>query len=658
MDVKERISQLTQQLLYHAKLYYVYDKSEISDYEYDMLSKELKQLEEQYPQYASPDSPTVRVGGTVLDGFEQVTHSYPMGSLQDVFSLDEVRDFDRKVKERFADARYTAELKIDGLSLSLEYKDGLFVRAATRGDGVTGEDVTENARTIFDIPMKVDCKDELIIRGEVYMPNSVFEALNAQREQNGKQLLANPRNAAAGSMRQLDTKECAKRGLSFFCFNLQNAAQLSYSSHSQSLDGLEKLGFKVAQPRITASDISQIVEYIEQIGQKRFSLPFGIDGIVVKVDDFTQREIMGSTSKSPRWAVAYKFPPEQKATKLLDIEINVGRTGVLTPNAVLEPVRLAGSTVTRASLHNSDLIAEKDIRIGDTVIVRKAGDIIPEVIAVELSKRPENTEQYAMPEQCPSCGAPTMREQGEAAIRCTGAQCPAQLTRNIEHFASRDAMDIAGLGPAIVEALLHAKLISSAADLYKLSEQDIAQLPKMGEKSAQNLLSALEQSRQNPLSRLLFALGIRQVGQRAAKTIAAEYRHIDKLMQTDVEQLTMINDVGEITAQNIVEYFAQPSAQKLISEFKEAGLCMSEPEKVGGSIFEGKTIVLTGTLPTMSRSEASDLIERNGGKVSSSVSKKTAYVLTGDDAGSKLKKAQQLGVAIISESDFLDMLKE
>ena len=659
MDVQKEMQQLTEQLLYHARRYYNEDAPEISDFEYDKLQVRLRQLEAQYPQFARPDSPTQRVIGAILEGFEEVHHPYPMESLQDVFSFEEIREFDTRMKARFDHVEYTVELKIDGLSVCLEYENGKFVVGATRGDGRVGENVTENIKTIFDVPMTVDTDHEhLWIRGEVYMPNKVFDRLNAQREAAGEQLFANPRNAAAGSLRQLDSSICAQRKLSMFCFNVQNARELGFQTHSESLEYLKQLGCKVIEPYAVTDDVEAVIGFIREMGDKRDTLPCGIDGIVIKVNDLSQREALGSTSKVPRWAIAYKFPPEEKPAKLLDIVIQVGRTGVLTPNASFEPVRLAGTSVSRATLHNLDFIRQRDIRVGDTIIVRKAGDIIPEVLGVDHSRRPEDAVPFEMPQTCPVCGAAVVQEEGEAAFRCTGAECPAQLLRSITHFASRDAMDIEGLGPALVQSLVEEKLVASPADLYTLRLPDVAMLERMGEKSAQNLLSAIEKSKQNPLARLLFAFGIRQVGQKAAQTLAKEYGSLDALLAADKERLTQTFDVGEITAENLWQWLHSEQSQHLIERLREAGVNMTQPDEQVSRKLEGKTFVLTGTLSRYTRNEASELIVRHGGKVSGSVSKKTSFVLAGEDAGSKLTKAESLGITILDEDAFDAMLAE
>lgn len=658
-DIQKEMQQLTEQLLYHARRYYNDDAPEISDFEYDKMQVRLRELEKEYPQYARPDSPTQRVIGAVLEGFEEVRHPYPMESLQDVFSFEELRDFDSRMKERFPDAEYTVELKIDGLSVCLEYENGRFVLGATRGDGRVGENVTENLKTVFDIPMEMPTEHEhLWVRGEVYMPTKVFERLNAQREAAEQPLFANPRNAAAGSLRQLDSSICAQRKLSMFCFNVQNARELGFRTHDQSLQYLKQMGCKVVEPYIVTRDVEDIFDFIRTMGDRRDTLPCGIDGIVIKLNDLAQREQLGSTAKVPRWAVAYKFPPEEKPARLLDIVIQVGRTGVLTPNAVFEPVRLAGTSVSRATLHNLDFIRQRDIRVGDTILVRKAGDIIPEVLGVDHSRRPENAQPFEMPAVCPVCGAPVVQEEGEAAFRCTGAECPAQLLRSITHFAGRDAMDIEGLGPALVQSLVEEKLVSSPADLYTLRLPDVAMLERMGEKSAQNLLSAIEKSKQNPLSRLLFAFGIRQVGQKAAETLARQYGTLDALMQADREQLTQTFDVGEVTAGNLYRWLHSPQSLHLIRRLREAGVNMTQPDQQESRRLEGLTFVLTGTLSRYTRAEATQRITRNGGKVSGSVSKKTSYVLAGEDAGSKLAKAQSLGIPILDEDALDAMLSE
>ena len=658
-QIKKQIDELTTRLIGYAEKYYNEDAPEVTDFEYDALMNQLKALEKDHPQFAWPDSPTRRVIGTVLTGFESVTHPYPMESLQDVFSFEEIYDFDRRVKERFPNAVYCAEVKIDGLSVCLEYRDGVFVRGATRGDGAVGEDVTENLRTIRDIPLRVkSTQTPLFVRGEVYMSKEAFEKLNAEREALEEPLFANPRNAAAGSLRQLDSRICAQRNLSIYCFNLQNGAELGYTSHHESLEALKTMGCKVVQHYRVSEDMREIEAFIREIGDHREDLSYGIDGIVIKVDDLGQRSQMGSTAKAPRWAIAYKFPPEEKPSRLLDIVIQVGRTGVLTPNAVFEPVRLAGTSVSRATLHNRDFIRDKDIRIGDTIIVRKAGDIIPEVLGVDLNKRPADTRPYEMPKVCPVCGSPLYDDPEEAAIRCTGSECPAQLSRTIAHFASRPAMDIEGLGISIVENLMRNGFIRSAADLYYLSAQDIASMEKMGEKSAENLLAALEKSKSNQLSRLLFAFGIRHVGQKASKVLAAHFGSMDAILEASPLEMMAIRDIGDATAESLRSWLDNPQNLHFIDRLKEAGVNMTETVERRDARFAGKTFVLTGTLPDYTRDQAAAVIESFGGKVSSSVSKKTSYVLAGEEAGSKLTKAQNLGVTIIDQKQFEEMISE
>ena len=659
MSIRDEMQQLTETLRYHADRYYNQDAPEISDYEYDMLQRKLRKLEAEHPEYADPDSPTKRVIGVVLDGFESVTHPYPMESLQDVFSFEEVREFDQKIRSQFPDVTYTAELKIDGLSVCLEYENGRFVRGATRGDGKVGEDVTENLKTILDLPQAIHSTEhKIVVRGEVYMPEQVFQQLNRQREAEEQPLFANPRNAAAGSLRQLDSNICAQRRLSIFCFNLQNGAELGFSSHADTFAFLKENGFPVVEPFSVCKTIDEAISYIEEMGERRGELPFGIDGIVIKIDSLDMRLQLGSTSKVPRWAVAYKFPPEEKTAQLKDIILQVGRTGVLTPNAVFEPVRLAGTKVSRATLHNADFIEQKDIRVGDTIVVRKAGDIIPEVLGRDITKRPANTVPFEMPAVCPVCGAPVFREPGEAAHRCTGAECPAQLARSIVHFASRDAMDIEGLGPASVDSLLDHALIKSVADLYQLQVQDLKTLDKMGEKSAENLLAALENSKKQPLARLLFAFGIRHVGQKAARVLAQKYGTLDAICAASIEDLTETPDIGKITAESLMQWLNSDQGTHLIESLRHAGLNFTQPDDRISSRFAGMTFVLTGTLESFSRTEAGSLVEKNGGKVSGSVSKKTTYVVAGAEAGSKLTKAQSLGIPVLSEADFLKLLTE
>ena len=655
MDAAAEIRKLTDLLIYHSEKYYTLDAPEISDFEYDKLSLELRRLEAEYPDLALPESPTRRVGGRILEGFTPVTHSYPMESLSDVFSFEELYDFDKRVRASLGKVSYVAENKIDGLSVSLTYENGIFASGATRGDGVTGEDVTENLRTVKSLPLKLkgDFPPRLVVRGEVYMKESSFEKLNALREEEGSALFANPRNAAAGSLRQLDSSVCAKRNLDIFVFNVQNAAELGMESHFGSLKKLASWGFEVSPDAALCQNIEEVLSYINDLGEKRGALGFGIDGAVVKVDSLPARAEMGSTAKAPRWAAAYKYPPEEKKTKLLDIVVQVGRTGVLTPNAVLAPVRLAGTTVSRATLHNLANITAKDIRIGDTVTVRKAGEIIPEVLSSDPTERTGEEKPWQMPKVCPECGGEVFCDEGAAAHRCVSPSCPAQLARSLTHFASRDAMDIEGLGPAIVSALLDNGLISTPADLYTLKAEDIAALEGMGEKSAAKLLAAIENSKKNPLSKLLTALGIRQVGTKAAVVLAEEFETLEAISEASAERLSEINDVGPVTAEYIVQWFSLESSKTLIEKLISAGVNTRQEKKEKGSLFAGLTFVLTGTLPSLSRNEASALIEANGGKVSGSVSKKTSVVLAGEDAGSKLVKAQSLGIEIIDEEEFL-----
>lgn len=657
-QIQQEIRQLTRELLRHARLYYNEDAPEIPDYEYDAMQRRLRELEEQYPQYALPDSPTRRVVGTVLEGFAQVRHPYPMESLQDVFSFDEILEFHRRVQEQFPGMEYTVELKIDGLSVCLQYEDGRFVRGATRGDGQVGEDVTENLRTVFDIPMELQDKRPLWIRGEVFMPVKVFQRLNAQREAAEETPFANPRNAAAGSLRQLDSSVCARRKLSIYCFNLQNAREAGFATHDAALRFLKEQGCKVIEPYIVTADPEEIFTFIRTMGDRRDALPCGIDGIVIKVNDLAARETLGSTAKCPRWAIAYKFPPEEKPAKLRDIVVQVGRTGVLTPNAVFDPVRLAGTTVSRATLHNLDFIRQRDIRVGDTILVRKAGDIIPEVLGVDHSLRPEGAAEFEMPAVCPVCGAPVVKEPGEAAFRCTGAECPAQLLRSITHFAGRDAMDIDGLGPAVVQLLVEQKLAASPADLYTLRLTDVASLDRMGRRSAKKLLEAIEKSKQQPLSRLLYAFGIRQVGQKAAQLLARQFGSMDRLQEATREELCAIPDIGEITAESLCRWLESAQGQHLIARLREAGVNMTQPDEQLSHRLEGRTFVITGTLEKRSRQEMTQFIQQHGGKVSGSVSKRTDYLVAGEDAGSKLQKARELGVPVLTEGELEAMTEE
>ena len=659
-EAKARIDTLRAQIAYHQKRYYDEDAPEISDAEYDRLFYELIRLEQEFPALDSPDSPTTHVGGHASSRFEKVTHAVRLGSLQDVFSYEELRAFLAKTEETLGYApAYSVECKIDGLSVALEYRNGRFVRGATRGDGDVGENVTANLMTIGDIPNILTRDDipSLTVRGEVYMPHDAFEALNREREENEETLFANPRNAAAGSLRQLDAEITRQRHLSIFVFNVQSSDGIAFSSHTESLDLLQNLGFKVISERARLTTADEIIAYIETLGQLRPTLPYDIDGVVIKLDDLSERAVLGETASTPRWAVAYKFPPEVKETKLLDIVVQVGRTGVLTPNAVLEPVRLAGTSVSRATLHNIDFIRERDIRIGDTVYVQKAGDIIPEVLRVKMADRAPDAVEYQMPAVCPSCGGAVYRDENEAATRCTNPACPAQLLRSLAHFVSRDAMNIDGLGIAVLKQLREADLVHSPADLYTLSEEPIAALDRMGKKSAQNLIAAIEASKSAGADRLIYALGIPGIGEKAAQTLAKRFGDIEALFSVDAETLCAVEDIGSITAEAILSYFASPAVRELIDRLKESGVKTTYETTVQGSALAGKTFVLTGTLPTMTRDEASALIEANGGKVTSSVSKKTSYVVAGTEAGSKLTKAEALGIPILSQEDLVAMIK-
>ena len=655
LDIKNKIARLTEELKYHSDRYYNYDNPEISDFEYDMLQRELKSLEEQYPDYALSDSPTQKVGGVADRLFSPVEHIVKMESLQDAFSFDELRAFEERINE-LAEPIFSVEPKIDGLSVSLEYKSGKFFRGSTRGDGFVGEDVTANLLTIEDIPKTIDFWGDLEVRGEVYMSHKMFERLVKRQENEGLPTAKNPRNAAAGSLRQKDSKITAERKLSIFVFNVQRIEGKDFATHIESLDFLRSLGFAVLPFYNRAIGIENAIEIIQNIGNNRGKLEFDIDGAVIKLDNLSKRGEFGSTSKFPKWAIAYKYPPEEKETVLEGIEINVGRTGALTPTAQFTPVTLAGTTVSRAVLHNEDFIAEKDIRIGDTIIVRKAGDIIPEVIGV--AKHGKASRVFKMPEFCPSCMAPVHREEGEAVVRCTNAECPAQLARHLIHFASRDAMDIEGLGPAVVELLLENKLIEHAYDLYTLKVEDISSLERMGEKSAENLIAAIEKSKQNDLYRFIFGLGIRHIGAKAAKLLADTMQSIDNILSAQMQDFIAIDGFGHIMAESLYDFLSLSQTRELIEKFKEIGLNMVSKTVVTDTRFKGKTFVLTGTLPTYKRSEAQSLIERYGGKTSSSVSKKTDFVLAGEEAGSKLDKANALGVKVISEEEFKKMIED
>ena len=650
---EQRIAALTSAIEYHNNLYYNQDEPEISDFEYDRLLRELEDLEAAFPELRRPDSPTNRVGGSAGEKFSPVTHAVPMESLHDSFSHDELRDFDRRVREVSPQVQYVVEPKFDGLSVSCEYRNGVFVRGSTRGDGTTGEDVTDNLMTIRSLPKRIaGAPAYLEVRGEVYMSFQSFEELVKRQEENEEKPAKNPRNAAAGSLRQKNAAVTAERRLDIFVFNIQQAEGVTLTSHSESLDYLKKLGFPIAFYHIY-DNIEDAIAQIEAIGDNRGSYDYAIDGAVVKVNSFAVREQLGSTAKYPKWAEAYKYPPEEKPTKLLSVEINVGRTGVLTPVGVFEPVTLAGTTVSRATLHNRDFIEERGICVGDTVIIRKAGEIIPEVLSV--SEHAEGAQPFVFPTVCPSCGSPVSQDD-EAAIRCTNTDCPAQLMRHLIHFVSRDAMDIDGLGPAVLEQLSAEGLVHSPADLYRLKAEDIAALDRKAEKSAQNLISSIEKSKGNELYRLVYALGIRNIGLKAAGLLCERFRTIDDIMQADAEEIAAIDGFGSIMAQSVVDYFALESTHELIAQLKELGLQMKpSPQKPQGGVFEGMTFVLTGTLPNMKRSEAAKLIAAHGGKTASSVSKKTTYVVAGEEAGSKLTKAQALGVPILSEEELLRM---
>ncbi len=657
MEAKVRISQLTEQLNAANYKYYVLDDPEMPDFEYDRLLRELEELEAKYPEYALPDSPTTRVGGQALSQFEKVIHPVPLMSLQDVFSTEELTEFLDKMKEAYPDAAFSVEPKIDGLSVALEYVDGQFVRGATRGDGNVGEDVTENLKTIRSIPMTIpDAPPRLIVRGEVFMPKKVFEKLNEEREREGQALFANPRNAAAGSLRQLDPKIAAKRKLDILIFNVQLAEGVEFATHAESLDYLKQRKFKVIDAKLL-TEPEKVVAHIAKINDSREKFSYDIDGAVVKLNDLAQREALGNTAKFPRWAAAYKYPPEVKQTQVEDIIIQVGRTGVLTPKAVVKPVRLAGTTVTNATLHNQDFISRLDVRIGDTVSIRKAGEIIPEILEVDLSKRPSGAQAYYLPTVCPECGAPVERDPDGAFLRCQGAACPAQLSRNIAHFVSRDAMDIDGLGSAIVDALIEKGYVKTPADIYYLTLDEMKSLWQKGDTQAKKLLKSIEESKSRDLSRLIYALGIRQVGAKAGKTLASAFGNLDALMSASIEELTAVDDVGQITAQNIAEWFAQPSAQEMVERLRNAGVNFESQRQVTDARFAGMTFVLTGALSKFTRDEATEKIELFGGKASGSVSKKTTYVVVGENAGSKERKARELGIPILSEDDFLAMIQ-
>lgn len=653
---KIRAEQLRKELNHHIYRYYVENENDIEDYEYDMLMRELDSIEKEYPELLAPDSPTHRVGGQADGLFETVVHTVKMESLQDAFSHTEVRDFDKRIRDLFLNAQYVVEPKIDGLSVSLEYTNGIFTRGSTRGDGVQGEDITANLRTVKSIPLRLKKDIPFIeVRGEVYMPREVFFKIIEKQELNGEKLFKNPRNAAAGSIRQKNPKITAERSLDIFVFNIQQIEGVEITGHYQSLEFLKELGFKTIPFFNKFDNIDDTLKEIERIGEIRYTLPFDIDGAVIKTDDFSMREAIGSTAKFPKWALAYKYPPEEKETKLIDVEVNVGRTGVLTPTAVFEPVLVAGSTVSRATLHNEDFIKEKGIRIGDTVKIRKAGDIIPEVLSV--IKHEDNTVPYEMPKRCPSCNSPVHREAGEAAIRCDNPDCPAQALRVLIHFCSRDAMDIEGLGDAVLETLLNRGLISKITDIYRLDYDKIAELEGMGKKSVDNMRNAVEKSKENDLSKLVFAFGIRHIGQKASKLLSDRFLTLDNIIFATKEDILTIEGFGEIMADSVIEFFALPQTRQMICELKEFGLNTESQREIKDMRFEGMTFVLTGTLSTYGRKEAQEIIESYGGKASSSVSKNTTYVLAGEAAGSKLQKATDLGIEIINEEQFAEMIK-
>lgn len=653
-EAKEKIEGLKEKLAYYGEKYYKEDISEISDFEYDRMYRELENLEGEFPELITEDSPTKRVGGNIYNTFEPVVHEVPLKSLHDSFSDDEIREFAKRVAETVENAEYTLEPKFDGLSVALEYRNGRFVRGSTRGDGVTGEDVTENIKTITEVPKVIkEPLPYLEVRGEVYMSDAAFESLCARQELNEEKTFKNPRNAAAGSLRQKDPKIAAERNLSVYIFDVLRAEGTSFESHAECLDYLREAGFKVSPIYCRSRDIEKIIESVNEIGENRGSFDYPIDGAVVKLNGYAGRRLLGETAKYPRWAEAFKYPPEEKTTTILGIEVNVGRTGVLTPTGLLEPVSLAGTTVSRATLHNQDFISEKDIRKGSRVVVRKAGEIIPEVVSV--IENPEGTEPYFLPENCPSCGEQVERAGDEAAVKCINPECPAQLMRHLIHFASRDAMDIDGMGPAILDQLVGGGFVKSPADLYNLDPERLKSLERFGEKSAENLMAALEKSKGNDLSKLIFAMGIPHVGSNAAKLLAKKFRAMDRLMEATAEEINEIDGFGGIMAEAVHEFFSRRSVIELVEKFRDHGLNMESSLTVRDARFAGKTFVLTGTLPTMTRNEAAAVIENLGGKVSGSVSKKTSYVVAGEEAGSKLTKANQLGVPVITEEELMNM---
>lgn len=658
-QAKKRIDELNNLTAYYAKKYYDDDEPEISDFEYDMLMVELRNLEKEYPEFISKDSLTQHVGGHVKEGFEKVTHEVPLQSLQDIFDFSELEAFDERVRKTLEaeDVNYVVETKIDGLSVSLEYVKGIFVRGATRGNGLVGEDITENLKTIKHIPKVLTEPVTITVRGEVFIGTEEFEKMNEERLANEESLFANARNAAAGSLRQLDSNITAKRPLDIFVFNVQKSEDIEFKSHFESLEYMKKLGFNVNPVVQLVENIPDAIKEIEKIGENRYTLSFGIDGAVIKVDDLKQREVLGTNYKTPKWAIAYKYPPEKKETILEEIALQVGRTGVITPLAILDPIKVAGSTISKTTLHNEDFIKSKDLKIGDHVIIQKAGDVIPEIVEVITSKRDGTEIEFKMPDKCPVCGADVVREEGEAAFRCIGIECPAKLSRNIIHFASREAMNILGLGDNIIEELLDRNLIKNIADLYELTNEDFESMKKNGKKFAQNLVSSINNSKSNDLYRLITGLGIRNIGVKAAKSLAKHFKNMDNLMNAEIEELTVIDDMGEIMAKSVYEFFHEPQTIDLINKFKDLGLNMEAIiEDDIDSRFEGMTFVLTGALEKFSRKEAEDIIEKFGGKASSSVSKKTTYVLAGEASGSKLEKAQKLGVKVITEEEFVKLI--
>ena len=660
---KKRIEELVEKTSYYAQKYYDEDKPEISDFEYDMLMLELKELEKQYPEFVLENSYTQHVGGTVKSGFSKVEHEVPLLSMQDIFNIEEIKDYVNKIKKQaeeknIENQNFVVETKIDGLTASLEYKDGVFVRGSTRGNGLVGEDVTENLKTIKNIPKQLTEKINITVRGEVFISTKDFEKMNQEREEKGEETFANARNAAAGSLRQLDSKITRTRPLDIYVYNIQKIEGKEISSHFEALEYLQKLGFNVNPMKIFCKTTDEVIEAINKIGDKRESLTFGIDGAVIKVDDLNFRETLGATAKNPRWQIAYKYPPEQKRTKLIDIVCNVGRTGVITPLAILKPVQVAGSTISKTTLHNEDFIRQREIKIGDTVVIQKAGDVIPEIVKVIKEDRTGQEQDFKMPDKCPVCGAKTVREEGEAAVKCTGTECPAKLYRNLVHFVSREAMNIDGLGENIIDQLLSKKLINNIADIYSLTFENIASLKKNGTKFATNLINAIETSKQNDLYRLITALGIMHIGGKASKVLAKKYKNIDNLMAASLEELSEIDDIGPIMAKSIVDFFSQEQTKDLIQKLKQAGVNTVAQEVEGeDQRFQGKTFVLTGSLESFTREEATNAIEKLGGKVSGSVSKKTSYLISGEDSGSKLTKAQTLGVPILTEQEFIEMIK-